>query len=155
MKLTVAAVGKVKSKHYAAACNDYTKRLSRYGTFKLSEVKDCRGQPPAVIAAREAAALDAAVPTGAFRVVLDERGELVSSMALAKKLERAALHGTGSWAFCVGGGDGHDPEFRNSADWVWSLSPLTLPHELARVVLLEQLYRAMTIIRGEGYHREG
>lgn len=155
MKLTVAAVGKVKTKHYAAACADYEKRLRRYGSFRTVEVKDCRNQPPAVIAEREAQALQAAVPSGAKRVVLDERGELVSSMALAEKLRIAALHGDSAWAFCVGGGDGHDPTFRDEADWVWSLSPLTMPHELARVVLVEQLYRAMTIIRGESYHREG
>lgn len=155
MKLTVAAVGKVKTRHYAAACDDYAKRLKRYGSLAVHEIKDVRGRPAAETAERESDALAAAVPRGANLVVLDERGDLLSSMKFARRLERAALHGQGEWAFCIGGADGHAPAFRERADWVWSLSPLTLPHELARVVLLEQLYRAMTIIRGESYHREG
>lgn len=155
MKLTVAAVGRVRTPHFAAACDDYLARLKRYATLDVVEVRDVKNQPPDEIARRESRALAEAVPERAYLVALDERGELVSSVRLAQRLERAATSGNSTWAFCVGGAEGHDPAFRDGADWVWSLSPLTLPHELARVVLAEQLYRAMTIVRGERYHREG
>lgn len=155
MKLTVAAVGRVKTKHFAAACAEYEKRLGRYASYRCNEVKDVRGRPLEEVAAREGEALVAAAPSGAQRIVLDERGELLTSMKLARRLEQDALHGRANWAFLVGGADGHSDAMRQEADWVWSLSPLTMPHELARVVLLEQLYRAMTILRGEQYHREG
>lgn len=155
MRITLAAVGKVRAKHFAEACDDYARRLARYSTFRLVEVKDVRGRPPSDTAARESAALEEAVPRGAYLVVLDERGECVRSAELAARMQQSANRGVSEWAFCVGGAEGHAPELRSRADWVWSLSPLTLPHELARVVLLEQLYRALTICRGESYHREG
>ena len=155
MKLTVAAVGRVRAKHFGAACDDYAKRLTRYATLDIKEVKDSRGDSPARIAARDSENLLAALPQRSFVVALDERGEQVGSMELARRIDDAMTRGVSSWSFCLGGAEGHSDALRSSADWVWSLSALTMPHELARVVLLEQLYRAMTILRGEKYHREG
>lgn len=155
MKFTVAAVGRVRSKHFGAACDDYAKRLSRYASLDIKVVKDARGDSPGQIAARDSENLLAALPQRTFVVALDERGEQVGSMELARRLDDAMTRGVSSWSFCLGGAEGHSETLRSNADWMWSLSALTLPHELARVVLLEQLYRAMTILRGEKYHREG
>jgi 23S rRNA (pseudouridine1915-N3)-methyltransferase len=90
-----------------------------------------------------------------FRIVLDERGELVSSSELAARLRRWEGGSVKCGALLMGGADGHDQSVRAAADWVWSLSPLTLQHELALLVALEQLYRAYTIKAGLPYHRQG
>jgi 23S rRNA (pseudouridine1915-N3)-methyltransferase len=91
---------------------------------------------------------------GMFRVVLDERGEHTTSRGLAKKMAAWELHGRRDFAVLVGGADGHTDEVRQAAGWMWSLSTLTLQHELALVVALEQLYRAYTIKAGLPYHRD-
>ncbi len=91
---------------------------------------------------------------GMFRVVLDERGDHLASLAFAKKLAAWEMHGPRDFALLIGGADGHTDELRQAAGWTWSLSKLTLQHELALVVALEQLYRAYTIKAGLPYHRE-
>ena len=91
---------------------------------------------------------------GMFRIVLDERGEKITSRELAQKISTWELQRTKAVAFLIGGADGHTDELRAKADWRWSLSPLTLQHELALVVLLEQLYRARCINAGTPYHRD-
>lgn len=91
---------------------------------------------------------------GMFRIVMDERGAEITSRALAEKVsgwEQSRVKGI---AILIGGADGHTPELRASADWLWSLSKLTLQHELALVVLLEQIYRAYSIKAGTPYHRD-
>jgi len=91
---------------------------------------------------------------GTLRVVLDERGKALTSQGLAKWIERQHLSGTKRVSVLIGGADGHDASVRAEADEMWSLSGLTLQHELALVLFLEQLYRAHTILKGEPYHRE-
>ena len=154
MKIRVAAVGRVKTKHFADACADYEKRLRRYAKFELVEIKDVRGRATEECKDRESAALLEHVAKGSKIVVLDETGELLSSRALARRIDQDAQRAAGSWTLLIGGADGHADSLKQRADFLWSLSPLTFPHELARVVALEQLYRAMTIRRGEAYHRD-
>lgn len=89
-----------------------------------------------------------------FRIVLDERGDHVNSRALAKKVTEWEMQGPRDFAVLVGGADGHTEELRQAAGWTWSLSKLTLQHELALVVAMEQLYRAYTIKAGLPYHRD-
>ena len=91
---------------------------------------------------------------GMLRVALDERGDQIPSRALAQKLAQWELQRTKAVAFLIGGADGHTDALRRAADWRWSLSPLTLQHELALLVLLEQLYRARCINAGTPYHRD-
>ncbi|HET9403681.1 MAG TPA: 23S rRNA (pseudouridine(1915)-N(3))-methyltransferase RlmH, partial [Burkholderiales bacterium] len=95
----------------------------------------------------------AALPAGCVKVVLDERGTLMRTMELARRLGRWRESGR-DVAFIVGGADGLDAGVKQSADFAWSLSPLTLPHGLARVLLAEQLYRAHSILHNHPYHRE-
>jgi 23S rRNA (pseudouridine1915-N3)-methyltransferase len=101
---------------------------------------------------QEADALTAAAGAS-VRVVMDERGQLLTSAELAQQLERWMNSGAKQISFIIGGAAGLEPSLRDSADLLLALSPMTLPHELARVILSEQLYRAMTIIRGEPYHK--
>lgn len=155
MRLTVVAIGRIKDRHLLALIDDYAKRMGRYGTFRVIEVKESKGAPSAEeTRRRESEALLRAAPDRTFRVLLDERGTLMRSSELARRMDEAALHGDGDWTFFIGGAEGHDDLLRSECDLIWSLSPLTLPHELCRLVLVEQLYRSQTIRAGELYHRE-
>jgi 23S rRNA (pseudouridine1915-N3)-methyltransferase len=141
MKVVVLAVGRVKEAHWRAAQDEYLGRLKHYCSIDLKEVKDD-------------AALVAAVPERAVVVLLDERGESWSSEEWAKRLigEQELRGGGAPLIFCVGGADGLPAALKARAARVLSFGKATLPHRLARVVLLEQVYRAFTIVRGEPYH---
>ena len=105
---------------------------------------------PEVVAAKMMAAAE-----GCLKVVLDEKGEAWRSLDLAKWMDQRQQEGVKRVALLIGGADGHTVGLRESADVCWSLSKLTLQHEMALIVVLEQLYRAGSILRGEPYHREG
>ena len=155
MKLSLVTVGKVRDRHLASCIVSYAKRLRSSASFRVTEVKEARGAATrALRQERESAALLAEVPRGAVTVALDERGVSWRSVELAERMERSAVRGRGHWVFLLGGADGHTANLRETCDHVWSLSPLTFPHELCRLLVTEQLYRAVTIQRGEPYHRE-
>lgn len=135
----VVAVGRVKDAALRAACDKYLERLRHYTRVEERELKD------------EARLLDA-VPEDSRLVALSETGEQRTSGELARETTRWELDGR-DVTFAVGGADALPQAVLTRAEWVWSLSRLTLPHELARVILYEQLYRAYTIRRGEPYHR--
>lgn len=141
MKLAVIAVGKLKEPAYRALADEYLGRVRRYVRADELEVKD-------------AAALGRAVPDDALVVALEVDGERLTSEAFAKKLEQWGSRGKGSVAFLIGGADGIPAELSRAAAVRLSLSSMTLPHRLARVVLLEQLYRGLSILKGEPYARE-
>ena len=147
--LRVAAVGKLKEPFWRAAQDEYLKRLGRYADFKVAEVRDRDGN-----AGREKEGQDllAATADCRRRVALTPEGRALDSVALAGALRRW-LDGFGRVAFLIGGPEGLSREVRDACDERLSLSPLTFPHEMARVVLLEQLYRAATILGGEKYHK--
>jgi len=152
--VTVAAVGRLRERHWQAAQEDYARRLARYTAFELVEVRDVVGKsvPDTVAAAREGEQLLAAAPRGARLVLLTPDGRQMSSPELANWLQ-SQLEQHGSLAFLIGGPVGFDPATAAAAHERLALSRLTFPHELARVVLLEQLYRAFTIVHGEPYHK--
>ena len=139
MRYRVVAVGRVRDAALRAACDGYLERLRRYTRVEEQEVKD------------EARVL-AAVPEGSRLVALSRAGASWTSAQLADWTARWELDAR-DVTFAVGGADALPAAVLGRAERVWSLSPLTLPHELARVVLYEQLYRAYTIRRGEPYHR--
>jgi 23S rRNA (pseudouridine1915-N3)-methyltransferase len=151
MRLEIVAVGKVKQPQCRALVNEYISRLKHYLPSGQTEVREGKGQLHEVMA-QEAAALSS-VCAQSLRVVMDERGELLTSEQLAQRLDRWMTTGTKQVCFIIGGAAGLAPSLRDDADLLLALSPMTLPHELARVILAEQLYRAMTIIRGEPYHK--
>jgi 23S rRNA (pseudouridine1915-N3)-methyltransferase len=152
--VTVAAVGRLKERHWQAAQDDYARRLSRYTDFRLVEVRDAVGKslPDAVALGREGEQLLAAVPKGTRVILLAAGGQEMSSPELAAYLE-SRLEAHGDLAFLIGGPLGFDAAVIAASHDRLSLSRLTFPHELARIVLLEQLYRAFTIMHGEPYHK--
>ena len=141
MKLFVIAEGRIKERELRAVANDYLGRLTRY--VRCEEIE-----------ARDAAGLAKAIPEGAFVVALEVDGERITSSELSLRLERWGARGKGLVAFLIGGAEGIPKALSERADLRLSLSSFTLPHRLARVVLFEQLYRAMTLQRGEPYARE-
>lgn len=148
MKIIVAAVGRPALQHARLAIADYADRAGRLAKPVRIELR----YVPAGDARSEGRALLASA-AGAAVVALDPCGEALSSEAFAKRLERHLAAGGRDLAFLIGGADGHSDEVRAAAAWALSLGPMTLQHELAQVVLLEQIYRAFTIIKGHPYHR--
>lgn len=152
MRTHVLAVGKLRPA-YRTLCDEYLRRLSRYGPIVERQVREAsRSATPAQRRREEAKRLADALPERGRLVVLDRTGTAWSSDELARRLERWRDEGLDT-SLVIGGDWGLDPGLVAEARFRWSLGPLTLPHELARVVTLEQWYRAWTIIRGEPYHR--
>jgi 23S rRNA (pseudouridine1915-N3)-methyltransferase len=154
VRLTVVAVGKLKERYYREAANEYLKRLAPYARLDEVEVADrdlSRGEERG--RAEEGVDVLKAIPEDAHVVLLDIQGRERSSEQIAGWLDEHALQGRSSLAFVIGGAAGVAPEVAARANERLSLGRITLPHQLARVVLLEQLYRAFRISRGEPYHR--
>jgi 23S rRNA (pseudouridine1915-N3)-methyltransferase len=147
MHWKIITVGKPALVWARQGAEDYLKRLQRTGRVEWQVLKE---GPAEQVAAKMLAASE-----GSCRVVLDERGVGWRSVDLAGWMDRQQQAGTKWAALLIGGAEGHAPSLREAADVCWSLSALTLQHELALIVAMEQLYRAGTILRGEPYHREG
>ncbi len=156
MRLLVLLVGKTRNAAYQREIAAYQRRLNRYlqcEVKELREEKPGRRESPAAFCRRQGGRL-----LGEFRknpglrLLLDERGPKMTSPEFAAFLERALAGGHRNLVFFCGGPFGYDDSLREAADHLVSLSPLTFPHELARLLLFEQLYRAMTIIKNEPYH---
>jgi 23S rRNA (pseudouridine1915-N3)-methyltransferase len=146
------AVGKLRP-YFREAADDYLRRLKRYVTLREHEVREASRAPaPATQLAEEAQRLASKIPRGAGVVALTRDGVAWSSRDVAGQLDRWIIAAR-PLALVIGGSRGLDPSFLAAAHSRWSLGPLTLPHELARVVVLEQLYRGFTILRGAPYHK--
>ena len=142
MKVTVAAVGRLKEPYLVDACAEYEKRLRPYCTLAVTESKD-------------EAALLAALPANAHLFAFDERGDAITSAQLAELIAAEQAHGGGApVVFAIGGADGHGDALRRRAKKLIAFGKMTIAHRLVRVLVLEQLYRAFKIVRGEPYHRE-
>ena len=153
-RIEIIAVGKLRAGHWRAAQEEYLRRLDRYTTIGLKEVRDFVGSgPPDVLAAqREGQLLLKAAGDARRKIALSHTGKRMSSPQLAKFL-RKQIDLYGHLAFLIGGPAGLSKDVMETCDTHLSLSLLTFPHELARVILLEQLYRAATILGGERYHK--
>jgi 23S rRNA (pseudouridine1915-N3)-methyltransferase len=154
VRLVVAVVGKPRDRHLAAAIDEYETRAARYWPLEVAEVREAggRGVAPADVRSREASRLLERLPAAALIVACDERGERLTSPEFAALLSAARDHAR-DVALVIGGAFGLTDEVRSRAAHTIQLAPWTLPHELARLVLAEQLYRAGTIVRGEPYHK--
>jgi 23S rRNA (pseudouridine1915-N3)-methyltransferase len=158
-KITVLCVGRLKEKFYTEAAAEYVKRLGRWCGLTLLELPEQRlpeDPSPAQVRqalAAEAAAIRARLPQGGAVAALCVEGDACSSEALARRLEELAVAGRTQVTFLIGGSYGLDEELKRSADWRLSMSPMTFPHHLARIMLLEQLYRAYQIQAGTRYHK--
>lgn len=155
MKVRLLTVSHKQPAWVVDGCEDYQRRLPREWSFQLVEIKPearTSGATTERVQAAEAVRLRAAVPKGARLVALEERGEPWSTKALADWLRRWQQDGR-DLVFVVGGADGLDPALSAAADKRLSLSAMTLPHGLVRIVLVEQLYRAASLLKGHPYHR--
>ena len=157
--ITLLTVGKLKEKFYLSAAAEYEKRLKAYCRFSMIELPETRlpdDPSPAEIAAgleKEAELILAKIPKGAFFCVLTPEGKSLSSEALAEKLEQVKLSGKSAACFLIGSSFGMAPRVKAAADLKLSMSAMTFPHHLARVMVGEQIYRAFTIIEGSKYHK--
>lgn len=159
MRIDILTVGKLKEKYLQQAQAEYLKRLQSYARVKVTEVLDesiPENASPAAVGQfleREAIRLEKHIPEGVFLIALDREGKACSSEELAFTLEDLALHGRSHLAFIIGGSEGLSPRLLGRAGWHLSFSRLTFPHQLARIILLEQIYRTFRIRRGEPYHK--
>lgn len=155
MKIAVVAVGKLKEDFWRRAADEYLKRLRPYADVRVLEVPDrdpAKGGASRAVSEEGEDALRL-VPDGAYVVALDIAGKQLSSERFAQKLERLGVEGRGSVTFLIGGSHGLSEQVLQRADERLSFGSMTFPHNIARVLLLEQLYRAFRIIRGEPYHK--
>jgi 23S rRNA (pseudouridine1915-N3)-methyltransferase len=153
VKIRIAAVGKLKEAHWRAAADEYLKRLRPYAAVEAVEVadRDIAGDADRAMG-QEGADLLRAIPTTSHVIALDLGGRELSSEALAEHISELMVRGRSDITFVIGGSAGLAPDIRARADERLALSRFTLPHQLARVVLLEQIYRAFRIMRNEPYH---
>lgn len=146
MRIRILAAGKPALAYAKSGVAEYLKRLGRYGSHELEYLK-----------AGDSASVSAALlerSAGTFRIAMDERGEALDTRAWAEKIAALEMRGdVKAVSFLIGASDGHTEALRKSCEGVWCLSKLTMQHELALLVLLEQLYRVATLRRGEPYHR--
>ena len=156
MRLVIAAIGQRQPAWAEAAYDDFAKRFPPELRLELKALKAeprTTGKPPAALMAAEAQRIEAALPKGARRVVLDERGTRLTTAALADRL-RFWMGDGRDVAFMIGGPDGLDPALKATADETMRLSELTLPHAFVRILLAEGLYRAWSLTVNHPYHRE-
>ena len=159
VSIHLICVGKLKEKHFAAACGEYEKRLGPFCRLTVTELAEERlpenptqAQIDAALE-KEAARILEKLPKGARRIALCVEGKLLSSPQLARTLEDWMVEGTSSIALIIGGSFGLHPSVKQQAHLRLSMSPMTFPHHLARVMVLEQLYRAFQITAGTRYHK--
>ena len=158
-EITLIAMGKLKEKFYLTAAAEYEKRLKGYCNFKIIEIPEFRlSDNPSETEIENALAKEAdiiltRIPKGAWFCVMTPEGKLVSSEALAEKIADIKISGKSSACFLIGSSFGITPKLKNMADFKLSMSPMTFPHHLARVMVLEQIYRAEAIQAGSKYHK--
>lgn len=159
MQIYLVAVGKVRERYLREGVEEFGSRLRRYTTLRIFEVPEEKA-PPGIGAAeeedvreREGRSLGKVIPSGALVIALHPAGEGWSSEDLARHLKEWEIGGPHTVVFLLGGELGLSRKIRSASDQILSLSPMTFPHQLARLILLEQLYRAFRVLRGEPYHR--
>ena len=153
MRVRLIWVGRTKNEHLRALIEDYLKRLTRFTRCDVTELRESASRDEQTAVAEESARILGTLREDSLTVLLDVEGRQRSSPELAAEIEGWQVRGTKEVAFIIGGYAGVSAEVRRRAQAAWSLSRLTLTHEMARVVLVEQLYRAYTIIRGLPYQK--
>ena len=157
--ITLIAMGKLKEKFYLSAAAEYEKRMMGYCNFQLIELPEVRlpdNPSPANITAaldKEAETILTKIPKGSWFCIFTPEGKLLSSEQLAEKISSIKLSGKSSACFLIGSSFGISEKIKSIADFKLSMSPMTFPHHLARIMVLEQLYRAEAIQAGSKYHK--
>ncbi len=159
MNVTVIAVGKLKEKYWQDAVKEYSKRLGKYCRFNIVEVRESllRGNPSAAdeeaVKIAEGQEILSKIKSSDYVITLEIKGKGLSSTELAKRIDDLAIMGKSSIVFVIGGSLGLSQEVSSRADFKLSFSAMTFPHQMMRVILLEQIYRSFKIIRNETYHK--
>ena len=159
MNISIIAVGKLKEKYLKMAVDEYSKRLSRYTKLEIIELQDEKTPDNASetveenIRTKEGERLLKYVRDDAYVITLEINGKQLSSEELAEKIEKLGVQGTSHIMFIIGGSIGLGKEVLARSDYALSFSKMTFPHQLMRVILLEQVYRSYRIINGEPYHK--
>lgn len=155
MKITLLYIGKSKKDYIAEGIRIYSKRISRYIPFRINEVTEPKysGKLSGImVREKEAKQILKYISQDDYTVILDERGRMISSEEFAEFISEKSVHSVANIVFVIGGAYGFGKEIYDRADDIISLSKMTLSHQITRIVFLEQLYRAFSIIRGEPYH---
>ena len=157
--ITLITMGKLKEKFYITAAEEYSKRLKAYCRFQILELPEYRlpeDPSPAEIAAgldKEAEQILTKIPKGAWLCIFTPEGKTLSSENFAEKMKQVKLSGKSSACFLIGSSFGISPKIKQLADFKLSMGPMTFPHHLARIMVLEQIYRAEAIQAGSKYHK--
>ena len=151
ISVRLVCVGRLKEKFYQDACREYEKRLGAYCRLEIRELAEEAGRPDGL--RREKARIEQAILPSSRVVALCIEGEMTSSEGLARRLTEWQAQGISRVTLIIGSSEGLDPEIKSRADLRLSMSPMTFPHHLARVMVLEQLYRALSIGAGGKYHK--
>ncbi len=146
MKINLIAIGKLKEKFLVDGVNEYLKRIKIFSKIEVQEIPECRTVD------EEGKKLLAKVPQNSFLIVLDVAGVELTSEKFAEKISDLNLRGISEITFIIGGAFGLSDEVKNFADFRLSLSKMTFTHQMARLIIVEQIYRAFKINRGENYH---
>lgn len=159
MKIQIICIGKLKEKYWTEATGEYSKRLGRFCTLEIVELKEARLPDKASAADEENVKLEEGrsilkhIADSTYVITLEVQGRQLSSGELAEKMDSLAGMGKSDIAFIIGGSLGLSPEVSRRADFRLSFSRMTFPHQMMRVVLLEQIYRSFKINRNETYHK--
>lgn len=154
MKITIIAVGKQRTEYYDSAITQYLQRITKPYHLSLHMLNPAKHIEPAVCIERESQQLLDQCEKHEYVIVLDERGRDITTSQLSQRIDMLQNQSVSSVACIIGGSYGFDDRIRNRADIILRLSSLTLPHEMARLILVEQLYRATNILSGGKYHHE-
>ncbi len=159
MNINIIAVGKIKERFIREGINEFSKRLSRYCNLKIVEIDDEKApenlsdKEMEIVKNKEGIKLLSKIPQNSFIISLEIEGKEISSEELSKKMEDLMIGGINDITFIIGGSLGLSQEVRSKADFKLSFSKMTFPHQLMRLILLEQVYRGFKIMKGEPYHK--
>lgn len=159
MKITIIAVGKLKEKYWKQAIAEYEKRLTAYTKVEIIEVPDEKApenmsdKEIEQVKEKEGQRILAKIKPQSTVITLEIQGKMLSSEGLAKELDQRMTQGASNFTFIIGGSNGLHQDVMNRSNFALSFSKMTFPHQMMRVVLLEQVYRAFKINRGEAYHK--
>ena len=159
MNIKIIAVGKIKEKYIKDGIDEFTKRLSRYGKLEIIEVNDEKAPENLSkkeienIKEREGLKIISKIPQNSFIISLEIKGKTLSSEELSKKMESLMIDGVNDITFIIGGSLGLSKEVSEMSNFKLSFSKMTFPHQMMRLILLEQIYRGFRIIKGEPYHK--
>lgn len=154
MNIRIVAIGKISSRHIKEGAEVYVQRLSHYTKLEILELPDVKNQDPSIQKEKEGTLFLKQLKNDDYVILLDEKGEMFTSREFANALQKRMNSSVKVLVLLIGGAFGFSEDVYQRADAKWSLSKLTFNHEMARMFLLEQLYRAHTILKGEKYHND-